>query len=92
MTTKKTETYNGWSNYETWLVSLWLDNDQETYNKIRNIIKRNGNISTYAVSKKIQDFVEKMVFTDKASLQQDLINSAIQEVNFPEIVQSMIDE
>ena len=21
------ETYNGWTNYETWLVNLWMDND-----------------------------------------------------------------
>lgn len=23
--------YNGWSNYETWTVSLWIDNDQQSY-------------------------------------------------------------
>lgn len=23
--------YNGWTNYETWLVTLWLGNDQGTY-------------------------------------------------------------
>ena len=22
--------YNGWTNYETWLVNLWIDNDQGT--------------------------------------------------------------
>jgi hypothetical protein len=25
-----TTTYNGWKNYETWNVKLWLDNDQGT--------------------------------------------------------------
>jgi hypothetical protein len=25
------ETYQGWSNYETWAVSLWLDNEQTSY-------------------------------------------------------------
>ena len=25
------DTYNGWSNYETWNWKLWLDNDQGTY-------------------------------------------------------------
>lgn len=23
--------YNGWTNYETWVVKLWLDNDQGSY-------------------------------------------------------------
>src|SRR5712691_4616597 len=23
--------YNGWKNYETWAVALWIDNDQGTY-------------------------------------------------------------
>jgi len=25
------EEYNGWTNYETWNVALWLDNDYESY-------------------------------------------------------------
>ena len=25
--------FNGWSNYETWNVSLWIQNDYETYRK-----------------------------------------------------------
>jgi hypothetical protein len=24
--------YNGWSNYETWNVKLWMDNDEGSYN------------------------------------------------------------
>ena len=27
----KDNTYNGWSNYETWNWKLWLDNDQGAY-------------------------------------------------------------
>ena len=29
MTTEKT--YNGWTNYETWAVKLWMDNDEGSY-------------------------------------------------------------
>lgn len=29
--TAEQERYNGWTNYETWAVSLWIDNHQATY-------------------------------------------------------------
>jgi len=31
-------TYNGWPNYETWLVNLWLTNDAENYAAVQQIV------------------------------------------------------
>jgi hypothetical protein len=31
----ETKTYNGWTNYETWAVALWLDNDEGSYDHWR---------------------------------------------------------
>ena len=50
---EKTETYNGSTgpiNYETWNISLWLDNDQKYYRKVRNfcalsVIYETGDLS-----------------------------------------------
>jgi len=39
MTTKE---YNGWTNYETWLVKLWIDNDEGgTYKTLKSVSQPN---------------------------------------------------
>lgn len=35
-----TDTYNGWTNRETWATALQLDNNQQTYNDVRAIADR----------------------------------------------------
>jgi len=34
------ETYNGWKNYETWGVHLWLTNEESTYNQCRDLARQ----------------------------------------------------
>ena len=31
--------YNGWTNYETWVTALWLDNDQATQDYWREVAR-----------------------------------------------------
>jgi len=33
----KDTTYNGWENYETWAVALWIDNEEHLHNTARSI-------------------------------------------------------
>ena len=35
-TTKPTTTYNGWTNYETWNVALWMNNDEGFYSVLQD--------------------------------------------------------
>ena len=43
MTTRVPEAphrYNGWENYETWAVNLWLTNEEGIYNYCRGLARR----------------------------------------------------
>jgi hypothetical protein len=42
MTDMRDESYNGWTNYETWAISLMLNNDQVTYESMRDFMARWG--------------------------------------------------
>ena len=37
--------YNGWHNYETWLVKLWIDSDRDTLYPLHFEEDRNENLT-----------------------------------------------
>ena len=79
------ETYNGWSNRDTWLVNLWLGNDYNNYMRVQHKIKGIG------TNKKLKDFtccelenwLRRLHYGDK-------INWSL--VNINEIRESLLEE
>jgi len=82
--------YNGWTNYETWLVALWIDNDEGSYNTARDMARemRNNEHRNYDLSHALKDWVEELnPLADNADLFSDLLNAALSEVDWYEIAE-----
>lgn len=80
----KSTGYNGWSNYETWLVALWLNNDQASYNALEAI--RAENESEYRKAESLEELVRELYEFEPVGIVADLVNSAFAQVNWMEIV------
>jgi len=73
--------YNGWTNYETWLLNLHLTNDQETY----SLIKDMNRDELYTFVRKRLHLLE----CDEDLLMQDIFLSFMSSVNFYEIIDGL---
>lgn len=80
----KSTGYNGWSNYETWLVALWLNNDQASYNALIALKAVGG--STYSKAESLEELVRELYEFEPVGIVADLVNSAFARVDWVEIV------
>jgi hypothetical protein len=99
-----TKTYNGWTNYETWNVKLWIDNEEGSYNYWREVAREElGQASADAImskeeraawelSKRLEDEFSEGKPDLGASCWADLLNAALSEVDWSEIATAMIGD
>lgn len=96
------EGYNGYANYETWLVNLWLDNsqaDQDWWSERTQAAIEAAESEPCArgaaiglLSTELREFVEEMASETKLDgLLSDLLNAAIAAVNWEELARNYID-
>ena len=76
--------YQGWSNYETRCVNLWLTNDEVSYSEARKIIATADTENDAAAE--LREFVKFMEASNPSGLVEDLAFAALQGVSFLEIV------
>ncbi|MGD8373516.1 MAG: hypothetical protein PVI21_01515 [Candidatus Woesebacteria bacterium] len=76
--------YNGWSNYETWLMALWLRGDQGSYELLEEI--KAGSDSAYSKAERLEELAREMYRLETDGIAGDLINTSLARVNWVEIV------
>ena len=89
---QKDTTYNGWSNYPTWCVNLWLNNDEGLYNETRAHARRLRS-SRGDLASLLKDWVSGDLAPDLgATFAADLLGYAIDEVDWYEIADAWLVE
>ena len=90
------DTYNGWKNRETWLVNLWLTNEQGPYSTLVEIAE--SDYELFQKSDLLQQFVYELCMGDDWSgstisngLVCDLVNQSLYNVDYREIISGIIE-
>lgn len=86
--------YQGWSNYETWAVALWIDNDRGLYEAVQEM--KGEFEESYELGDAIKSFMDEIIFdedVEKVSpVSKDLLTGALSEVNWREIAEHVMAE
>ncbi len=94
----KEDGYNGWSNWETWNVNLWLDNDgyfESLRDELGTVEDDGDHEQVGELADRIKLDVEELYFDgvlSKASLAADLIGGILGRVDWDEIAAAHLED
>lgn len=92
--------YNGWTNYETWLANLWMDNEEGTQAYWRERAENAGNESTdrdeaiELLAAELENDMDERAeeLTGNAGVFADLLNAALKKIDWQDIARHWIDD
>lgn len=98
------ETYNGWKNYPTWAVNLWLANDQGSYERWM-VAAQDAHTQAHAykgthaersakgiLADWLKDEIRDTTGTGEASLAEDLLRFALDCVDWYEVASAFLSD
>lgn len=89
-------TYNGWTNWETWVTNLWINEglvDTFTLSEqARYCAEQDEESAAYECGKWLREMVEETIGEQPAGLVADFVGGALAEVNWTEIAGHYTDE
>ena len=87
-----TTEYNGWTNRETWLVNLWLNNDMGSYEFLLEICRKN--CETWEKAEELEAYFQDQLecMYDTPSFWSDILGTALDRVDWYRIVENNLEE
>lgn len=79
------EKYNGYANRESWLVSLWLANEDPLYRHAVSLAEDEDETG-------IQEYVTDMMTSGLDGMRLDMMNAALSRVDWREVYEAFKDE
>lgn len=97
--------YNGWTNYETWNVKLWQDNEEPSYRywkataaevweetSAEKPFTHSENARRVLANRLQNEVTDGNPLADAASMYSDLMGAALSEINWAEIANAWLEE
>ena len=98
-------TYNGWTNYPTWALNLWMTNEEYSYNYWSENAEEAWNraepddiltksqCAKYALASQIEEYVNELAMDNngESGPMIDILGWAINQINFDEIAESFLE-
>lgn len=83
------QTYNGWSNRETWLASLWLTNDESLYSQLRaaKCLDERDAIQAEWLAERVYEQLDWYLEDEDAYLWVDMLRTAFNRVDWCEVIE-----
>lgn len=81
-------TYNGWTNYETWNLNLWLSNDENAYRYWASIAE---GVELEELTESLKTWAQSHV-PETVGFHSDMLSHAISRINFEEIAKSLKEQ
>jgi len=93
--TMSEEGYNGYTNFETWSMGLWWDNDEGLYEMAREAIKDNfwDKDDAFKLGEWLENFTDEMFIENPSgSMAEEFRGKGTNHVDWQELAETMFEE
>ena len=89
---QEAEQFNGWSNRETWLAQVWLNNDEGSYTLLQAALDKD-NFQDYEKAEWLEEKLQHQLLyeIEVPCMWQDLLRTAFGRINWQELIEKNIE-